>query len=91
MSNGDPGLQLHLVDCIHAGVSYAVENGMNSEHACSSFSNYYQIHSLSFSEPLRKKIMESVAAIMKEFPNSSSNELDKNELQQLMGVRLRIV
>lgn len=86
MSNGNPELHLHLVDCIHAGVKYAVENRMSREHALSSFRTYFQIHGLPFGIELKKKVISSVLAIQKEFPSGRAKELF-TELEDLLGIK----
>jgi hypothetical protein len=83
--NGDPGIYLHLVDCIHGGIRYAQENDFDSEEAMSSFSNYYEIHPLPFSEPLKEKVLASAALIVMEFPSWQRNELQKIDVSKLMG------
>jgi hypothetical protein len=90
-ANGDPGIYLHLVDCIHGGISYALENGFDSEEAMLSFSNYYQNHSRPFGEPLKEKILATAAAIVKEFPAWQQSELKKIDVGKLMGMRSVVV
>jgi hypothetical protein len=85
-TSGDPGIYLHLVDCIHGGISYAQENGFDSQEAMVSFTNYYQNHSGPFGEPLKEKIFATASAIVKEFPTWQQNELKKIDVGKMMGM-----
>ncbi len=84
---GDPVLQKHLVDCIHAGIRYAIENSMSADHALSSFRDFFQIHSLAFSKKLKEKIFNSASLLLNEFPGSEPHELIKSEIEDLMGLK----
>ena len=85
--NGDPGLNMHLVDCIHDGIRYAIVNSMSRDHAMSSFRDYYTIHPLPFSPELKKKIVGAAILISAEFPERSHNGQLKENLESLMHVK----
>lgn len=85
--NGDPGLNMHLVDCIHGGIRYAIVNSMSRDHAISSFIDYYMIHTLPFSPELKKKIINSASLISAEFPESSHSGQLKQNLESLMHLK----
>lgn len=91
VAGGDAGLHLHLVDCIHDGIRSAIENGMSSGQALSSFNTYYQIHPLPFGQSLKEKIMATVLAIVNEVPHRSSNGFDKEALSQLLNVNAPVL
>lgn len=85
--NGDSALQMHLVDCIHAGIRYAIENSMTPEQALASFRSFFQIHSFAFGKSLKEKIVSSVMALHKELPHSRQHEFVETELGDLMGLK----
>ncbi|MEO5603839.1 MAG: hypothetical protein ABIR06_23175 [Cyclobacteriaceae bacterium] len=80
-------MNLHLVDCIHAGIRYAVDNLTSSSEALESFRNYYKIHALLFGKTLREKIVSSAIKIESEFPSHTQSDRGQHELAELMGVR----
>jgi hypothetical protein len=86
VTNGDPVLNMHLVDCIHAGVRYAIENGMSADEALTSFVNYYTIHPLPFSKTLREKILASAVQIGKDFSSNPDGSHAKREVEKLFRV-----
>lgn len=86
-TGGDPGLHLHLVDCIHEGVRYALENGMSSKEAMSSFRNYYLIHPTPFSQSLKEHIMTTVVSILNKLPRKPYDGMDRGAVAQLLKVK----
>lgn len=87
ITNGDPVLHMHLVDCIHAGVRYAIDNLMRPDHALTSFCDYFRIYSLPFSKTLKEKIIGSAVLILKEFSGNRQNEHVETDLEELMGLK----
>ena len=87
ITNGDPVLHMHLVDCIHAGVRYAIDNSMRPDHALTSFFDYFRIHSLPFSKTLKEKIIGSAVLILKVFSDNRQNEHIETDLEELMRLK----
>lgn len=76
-------LTQHLIDSIHEGVRFASENKMSSEHAISSFADFYKMHSLPFSEALKAKIISSLIALTDYF-SIGDKEIVRTEFEHLM-------
>lgn len=85
---GDPILNMNLVNCIHTGVKYAIQNEMSAEHAMTSFIDYYRIHSLPFSKALKEKILASSIQIIKEFPAGRNGLRVQSEIEKLFNSEL---
>jgi hypothetical protein len=64
----DP-LSMHLNDCAKAGITYCLDNFMTSEHAFSSFVNYFRIHRLPFGKPLQQRIISLTQEVFAAFPS----------------------
>ena len=84
--NGDATLNMHLVDCIHDGVKYAVENEMDANHALESFSGYYAIHAMAFSKIFKERIVTSATEISNVFSDHNI-PLINVDLKELMNVK----
>ena len=58
-TNSTDPLSMHLVDCIHGGVRYAIVNATRADDALQSFADYYRINAPSFGDSLKQKITTS--------------------------------
>jgi len=85
-ASSDPGLSVHLADCILRGVRYASINGMKGPHALERFREYFVMHALGFSGTLREWILASVHAIRKEFQGNAESEGVEDILQRLFAI-----
>ena len=81
--NQDDRLTVHLSDCTKEGVTYCLENTMTQEHAFSSFTDYFRIHTLPFSKSLREKIISLARAVFDELP-SPTGQQKLESLEQLL-------
>lgn len=85
VTNGDPVLDMHLAECIHAGIRYAVQNGMSPDHAFKSFMDYFRIHSLPFSKTLKERILALSLQIMQEFPSDQRGSRMQFEMEKRLA------
>jgi hypothetical protein len=90
VSGGDVALNMHLVDCIHAGVRYAMDNLTAPSSALESFRNYYTIHALPFGKALREKIISSALKIETEFSSRTQLNGSQHDLAELMHLKSAI-
>jgi len=85
-ASSDPGLSVHLAECILRGVRYASTNTMKAPHALASFKEYFIMHALGFSGTLRERILASVHAIRKEFQGNAASDTVESDLQRLFAI-----